>query len=453
MMRSAVPSVAWPPILTGQAATLASLIAQCEANERRSAGDIRRDQHTQLVKLATYAAQQSPFFRHRLDAAGLTPQDLGTPEGLSRLPVMTRRQLQQAGAALFCAVIPPSHLPQGELRSSGSTGEPVMVRKTALTQLFFQAMMMREHMWHKRDFSLPVLAIRGRVEGIQRIENWGPPTSFLYESAPFMALPAETPPAKIVRHMLDLRPGHLNTYPNILATILDHCAREGIRIDDVKHIWSIGETLKPELRDHAAAFFGAKIENDYSSNEMGIMALQCPDSGLLHEMAESVLLEVVDEQGRPCKNGERGRVVVTDLHNFATPLIRYDIGDVAERGGPCSCGRGLSTLNFIVGRKRSLAVKPDGVRHLPVLIPTHLAQLAAIPIFQVQVIQHALDDIETRLVAQGRLNAEEETKVAGHIRTALGYDFPVRFTYFEGRLPRPENGKFEDFISHLSPPD
>ena len=57
-------------------------------------------------------------------------------------------------------------------------------------------------------------------------------------------------------------------------------------------------------------------------------------------MAENLIVEIVDDKGAPCASGEIGRVIVTDLHNFATPLMRYDIGDYAEVAAPCLCGGG-----------------------------------------------------------------------------------------------------------------
>jgi phenylacetate-CoA ligase len=77
------------------------------------------------------------------------------------------------------------------------------------------------------------------------------------------------------------------------------------------------------------------------------MALQCPDHPHYHVLAENCLLELLDAAGRPAR---AGRVVVTPLHNFATPLLRYDLGDEAEFGPPCACGRALPVLTRISRR-------------------------------------------------------------------------------------------------------
>jgi phenylacetate-CoA ligase len=69
--------------------------------------------------------------------------------------------------------------------------------------------------------------------------------------------------------------------------------------------------------------------------------------------SEAIIVEVVDDQGRPCRDGEIGRVVATPLFNLAGPLIRYEIGDYAE-AGTCECGRALPTLKRVAPKREML---------------------------------------------------------------------------------------------------
>src|SRR5262249_57510260 len=101
--------------------------------------------------------------------------------------------------------------------------------------------------------------------------------------------------------------------------------------------------------------------------------------------SENLLLEVLDERGRPCGPGETGRVVVTTLHNFAMPLIRYAIGDYATVGPPCPCGRGLPVLTRIMGRARNMLTLPDGKQIWPYFAGENLSGLA--PTRQYQLVQ------------------------------------------------------------------
>lgn len=428
------------------AAQLASLLKQFDAFQWLSGEDIIKRQYASLAMLAAHAARTSPYFRQRLENAGMTATDLASPEGLSRLPLLTRHELQTA-QGVHSQEVPMAHLPLAEAKSSGSTGQPVVIKKTALNQLIWDANMMREHSWHKRDFSGRILTIRATTTAPVRQEGWGNPVDLLYPSGPLLGVPVTYSAQKIIDSMLEFKPQHVVIYPNTLEAIVSLCEKERIAIAGIEHIWSIGETLKPKLRQRASALFGASIEDDYSSQETGIMALQCPLSGLYHVMAESIILEVLDDKGKACREGDIGKIVVTDLYNYATPMIRYDIGDYAEVGGICPCGRGLPTLKCIKGRSRNLAVKPDGSRHWP---PLSLAILrSGVQIRQFQIVQHSLEKIEARLVPEKPLSEAEEQSLVKSLQNALDYPFSIHFTYFNERIPLAANGKFEDFISHV----
>jgi phenylacetate-CoA ligase len=109
-----------------------------------------------------------------------------------------------------------------------------------------------------------------------------------------------------------------------------------------------------------ASKWGARCLDHYSSKEAGQMAYSCPAGHGLHISAESVLVEIVDANGGPVPHGEEGRVVVTPLVSTAQPLIRYDQGDIARFGEPCSCGRGLPVIAGISGRTLAIFRHPDG---------------------------------------------------------------------------------------------
>jgi phenylacetate-coenzyme A ligase PaaK-like adenylate-forming protein len=159
--------------------------------------------------------------------------------------------------------------------------------------------------------------------------------------------------------------------------------------------------------------------------------------------SQHAIVEVLDEEGRPCEPGHKGRVVVTDLHNFAIPLIRYDIGDYAEPGQPCTFGRGLPTLALLYGRQRSLILMPDegGTGRLWDSIASALA-----PIRQYQFFQTGRKEIEVRLSVERPLSGSEQETLAAHIRGSLGYPFRLTFVYFDGTIAREARGKFEEFI-------
>jgi len=448
-MRSSVPGIEWPPVAAGAAAPLAALVQQLDQSQWLSRAAIEERQFRQLAILARHAAQCSDGFKARLEEAGLTAADLATPDGLAKLPVLSRRRVQQLGDRLYCSRTPKAHGAIGTTTTSGSTGEPVVVRRTGISQLDWMAMTLREHLWHARDFGGRLAAIRANIDSYVEQDDWGHPASLLFRTGPSIAMPITADVRQHIAWLTRFGPDNLLVYPNALAAITRHVRDHAIRIPSLRHLRTIGETLSPNIRAEAAATFGAKVADIYSSQEMGCIALECPDHSGYHTMAEALIVEVLDEAGRPCGVGETGRVTITDLHNFATPLVRYDIGDYAEVGLPCECGRGLPTLSRILGRERNLIAMPDGTRHWPLV---GFAEFRAIaPVGQYQFIQHERDRIEVRLVVERPLTSAEETALRAHMQRALGHPFQLDFNYFEGALPKGAGGKFEEFVCRVAP--
>jgi phenylacetate-CoA ligase len=188
----------------------------------------------------------------------------------------------------------------------------------------------------------------------------------------------------------------------------------------------------------------------YTCEEAGYLALQCPVSGDYHVQSENIILEIVDEQGAPCPSGQIGQVLITSLHNFATPLIRYEVGDLAEFGEPCACGRGLPVIRRIHGRKRSRLRLPSGESLFPYL-GEHgdITRATGVKLKQFQCVQHSLEEVELKLVSERPLDAAEQATVGALMQRNLGHAFRIHFSFPE-EIPRGPTGKYEDFLSLIA---
>lgn len=448
--KSVIPGVLWPVVPDARAARLLALLWQFDRSERWPAEEILDHQLRQLSLILDHAWRHVPFYRERLDAAGWSAGLVPSLEQLRGIPALTRRDLQDGEISLRSTVVPQQLGNVQESRSSGSTGQPVLVLRTALDGLLWQANTLRDHQWHGRDLSLKLAAIRAVAAGVAdaplgaMTAGWGPASEALCDTGPaaLLSLGAhiDTQAAWLRRQA----PGYLLTYPSNLAALLDHFAATKEKLPGLRAAMTVGETVHPWLRQQCREVLGVDIEDVYSSQELGYIALQCPVSGQYHVMAESVLVEVLDADDRPCAPGETGRLVISSLHNQAMPLIRYEIGDYATVGKPCSCGRTLPTLERIAGRERNMLRLPGGGRRWPIIGPLPYRDIA--PVRRFQMIQHSLEDLEVRFVTDRVLSATEESRLARMITESLGHPFRIRFSRFEKELPRPASGKFEDFV-------
>lgn len=445
---SAFPIV--PPASEGQ---LLAALYQLELSQWWSPEELRESQFDQLRLLCTHADREIPFYRQRFQQAGIGDLSRLTAEKWQSMPILTRGDFQGKEGLISTAKLPPPYQVTGSIATSGSTGQPIRVSTTNLTQFLWNVFTLREHQWHDLDFSQKFAAIRylGQKEASYpngaTLANWGPPDSLLYQTGPCSVLDSKT---TTVAQQWDWftreQPAYLVTYPSILAELLKHSLETKQRPTNLREVRLFGEALDDDLRTLCGETWNILVTDTYSANETGPIAHQCPGHEHYHVQAENLLVEILNDQGQPCAPGEIGRVVLTTLHNFATPLIRYSIGDYAEAGTACPCGRGLPVLRRILGRTRNLLTLPTGEKRWPNLSWGKLVRVA--PIIQYQLIQKTREHIEARFVVREKVTAEQETEMRETLRQTLGETFEITFAYPDS-IERSPAGKFEDFKSEL----
>lgn len=426
-----------------------AVLCQLQMSERWPAERIRAAQGLQLAALLEHAVRTIPLQAQRLQLrnAGSIERAAHDPERWRELPLLTREEVRAHGMDLRSDNFSPTHGRTHVKKTSGSTGQPVEVLRTDVTQRMWEAVALRDHVWRQRDARLPSAVIRALTPAAPppaglKYDTWGYPYDRLWQTGPSYIMDMVADVKEHADWLRRVQPGYLLTYPTIAAALLENFAAHGA--PPIKEIICVGEPISAALATSARDVLGAQIGANYTSNEVGYMALLCPDCSQYHVQSEAVLLEVLDERGAQCAPGEVGRVVVTDLHNFAMPLIRYEVGDYAEVGEACAGGRTLPSLRRILGRRRNMLLHPDGKRHWPV---TGFARYhEAAPIRQYQIVQHTRQEIEVRLVADGELTSAQLAALSAIILTALGYPFTLRFTQHTDRLDRGSGGKFEEFL-------
>jgi phenylacetate-CoA ligase len=425
-------------------AMLLALSWQLERSEWWSPDELARAQDVQRRALLAHAATTVPHYEH-LDR-----------DDWSSVPILTRDQLIAAGPRLLSRAYPAQHGATSEIMTSRSTGEPVRVRSTAVTMAMWHALTLREHLWHERDFSLRMALIRytgGEApppDGV-RVLGWGPATQALAPRAPMSILSLAATTDEQIAWLRREPPGYLLIYPSVLDGILRRLEATGEHLPPtLRHVQSIGEILAPELRARCLDVLGVPVVDTYSAEEVGYIAIECPSqTGLprpgYHVQAERHQVEILDDAGRPCEVGQTGRVVITDLHNFATPMLRYEIGDYAEVGAPCACGRGLPVLARIIGRRRNLLTYPDGRTVFPVfaIACRHAARYRAL-----QLVQPSIDTLVARVVPDGPFGDDSRAALVAALRTAFDHPFAVEVEVVD-ELSRSPIGKLEEFVSRI----
>jgi phenylacetate-CoA ligase len=442
---SAVPGIVWPAHPGPRDAVLLSLLFQLEQTQWLDAETLAARQRLQLALLLRHAFATTPYCAERWSNI-YDPARPITMEEFGKLPILTRRELQTSFEALTSRALPAAQGLAGEARSSGSTGMPVRVMKTQFNLQLWAATILREHLWFRRDLGTKLAVIRHAVERGEK-PSWGPPTDNLVATGSAAVLDVRSDVETQLRWLVEQQPAYLLTYPSLAEALARLSIARGVTISNLREVRTMGEVLSPEVRALCRSAWQVPVADAYSAEETGYLALQCPEHEHYHVQSENVLLEILDAQGRPCAPGEIGRVVVTVLHSFAMPLVRYALGDYAVLDEPCPCGRGLPVLRRIAGRARNMLVTARGEQFWPFFGSRGIAEIA--PVRQHQFVQTSLDLVEARLVCDAPLSRTQEALLVERIRARLPAGFSVRIAYVAD-IPRSASGKFEDFVSEVA---
>ena len=404
---------------------------------------LQQIEEQELVRLVRHHAEHTPWFANRLKEQNLAPSDLWTLKGLKKYRPFTKRDIQPAGDNFKSSHVPDVYKPLGHVHSSGSTGQPVTMDRTHINNVFWAAHTLRDHAWFKRDYKDKLAAIRANFNESELRANWGAPVAIIAkDNGTAYGIPVNWGTRQQLAELEKFQPNILIVHAGVLQAMVTIWEREGCKLTELKHIKQIGDTVHESLRERVKALLGLTLEDNYSSSEVGCIAIQCPESGLYHIMAENLIVEILDANGNDCKPGEVGRVVVTDLYNLAAPTIRYDLGDYAEVGSECTCGRHLPTLKRILGRERGMFVKEDGSHFWP---RGGGRGIKSFKIRQFQMIQHAVNDIEYRMVTDEPLTPEQEEEAIASIESVFGMPGTVRIVRYADAIPT-TNGKYEESI-------
>ncbi len=447
---SSVTGIQWPALPSPGGAARLAVLFELEQSQWWSEKKLRKHQFLQLRFLLKHCNDQVPYYKDIFK--NLLLSDSISQEQWLGIPLLTRNTVQANGSYLRAKVMPPGHGALSKQFTSGSTGKPVEVLGTDITKFFWNVFALRAHLWHQQDLNGSVSVIRrtedegAKLPSGQHYDNWGRATNGVIKTGPSSMLSIFTPISEQVKWLLKEQPNYLLTNPSVLQDLALYCRRENIKIPSLYEVHTISEALPEGLRELCKEVWDAKLVDVYSSIELGYLAIQCPQHEHYHIQSEGVLIEILDENGQPCAPGEVGRVIVTNLHNYATPLIRYELGDYAEVGELCDCGRGLPVIKRIQGRYRGMITLPTGERSWPDLGIVKLNTIA--PVQQFQVIQHSLADIEVKLVLPRPIREEERASLIALFHQTLRHPFNVTIVQVDN-IPRSAGGKYEEFISRL----
>jgi len=403
--------------------------------------EIERLQSERLREVVKHAYDNVKYYRNLFDRAGITPEGIETAADLFKIPITKKEDLQKTA---------PQDLLSDGLRAedcivkctSGSTGTPM--------RFFFSE--------KERDFQT-LLNLRIFYAGGFR----------LTDRTAYLINPHRFPKGKywfqnlgILRRyylsVFDTAEVHANVlrrinpdviygYPSNLILLALMIKERGIDNIRPKAVFSSAEALEQKPRALIASAMNTKVYDILGLVETGDIAWECPAQEGYHINSDAVLMEFLDEEDKPVKAGEPGRLVCTSLYAYTMPLIRYEAGDICVPSDKvCSCGRTLPMMESMKGRANDFIVLPDE----SIIASCFLVIImqAFHDVAQYRVIQENREGIIVQLVKGNGFNSQTVNKIKEDIEKVTQNKLKVDIALFNV-LPRDASGKIRTVISEI----
>jgi phenylacetate-coenzyme A ligase PaaK-like adenylate-forming protein len=407
---------------------------------------IRARQFSALRRIVRHAANTIPYYRTLFEQFGIDPVEIRTIEDLQVLPVLTKADIRREGPNLLSTGLSRAGLTRK--KTSGSTGVPLEVKLDPAGLQWKRACTLRADEWSGWQRGQRVAKVWGNPEfrqfGIRgRLRNW------LYERSVYLDTLQLTPETidRFARQIARQKPELIFGHAHSVFLLAEHIQNRQLPRYQPHGIITTAMVLHDWQRRRIEAVFGCPVTNRYGCEEVSLIACECSEHRGLHVNADSVLVETIAD-GRPARPGELGAIVVTDLSNFAMPLIRYQVGDMGVLSDrECLCGRGLPLLESIEGREADYVVTAAGQMISGISLTENFAVLVP-GVAQIQIVQEAVDGFLFRIVRDSAWGPASELKIAELVTERFGSATRSRCEFVDV-IPREPSGKYRFCISHV----
>ena len=381
-------------------------------------------QQQRLHQLLVYASQEVPFYRDWIQTHNLNPDFLT----LDQMPIVSKAIMRNEGIDRFSA----EHFPVKKRipsRSGGSTGEPFTFYETKLSYSVNMAAKLRS--WYQAGYHLGDLYMKitngkrtSKVKQLQDLMN-----NCIY--VPFYSITDN-----ILKSILDrieyTNPHFIRSYPSPLYLLARYRNNHPNYQFSPQHIMTTGSTLTKDYRNEIEKAFGCDIIDSYSC-EGTPNVYETPSHDGYNISGYYGIIEVLDDDNKPVVNGV-GRVVSTNLWNYAHPFVRYDTQDLVEVKG----GR----IIRIMGRQCETLVEANGTL-LTVHNFTHYFSDNFPSVDGWQVVKLKDGNIRFRLVVNKLFSPDDEQNIINHWSSCTGREISLEIV---DKLPLMSNNKHLSII-------
>lgn len=383
-------------------------------------------QNRRLTNLLRHAQARSSFWRKRL------PSRMINHGVMKYVPIQSRQDIATQVNLEGSLIATDGKTPVASYASTGSTGAPVKVYGVpengyytvirSLAQYFINNLSLAED----RVQIVPATSLaklQKKSLAVESTDSWAGPLSKVFRNGSAKKIIDQYDDRALMQELSKGRAGYLVCANRYVDIMLKHGGIEFIRQLGIKLWLHLNDYRDPEVVK-ALEGVGVQCLSNYSAGEVGPIAFECSRyQGYFHVAHTNVIVECDEQLTVPFDGASLGRLLVTHLHSYATPVIRYDIGDFGQLEQQCRCGHDGPTISRIFGRGKHFLRHPDG-NLLPFYLSTRtLLEIVDFKEFRVR--QERIDTITVEIGGRENITADEEATLRRYIIKATDPAFNI----------------------------
>jgi len=406
--------------------------------------ELEREQLARLKALVAYAYEQVPYYRELYRRNGVRPEAIRSFRDFQQVPFLTKEEVNNNLNSLISPEFSDRVKPDS---TGGSTGQPMRFFIDKSFHWWDAALEFRGRRWYGVSEGDKIAWVWGAARDMHIWSRKARLKAKIQQNRYLNAFDITDEKMKAFAEMLvRWRPEMFRAYASALSLFARYLKEHGITGIRPKLIETTAEKVTDPQRELLEEVFGCKVADWYTARELGTIGFQCPQGGM--HVCETRYLEVI-ANGKPAAPGELGEVVVTSLHQYAMPVIRYKIGDMAIYDPkPCPCGRGLPVLREVVGRIQDFLVTADGHFVHGGYFPHTFREWPEIKEYQVY--QPNKASLEVRIVCGKRVDSVWLERLRAEVQNRFGPGTRIVISIVDN-IPLTKAGKHRFIISDVKP--
>lgn len=414
---------------------------QLRKNQWLKTSELEELQAKKLRAMIKHAYENTEFYHKKLKDAGIIPEDIKNVDDLKKIPFTTKNELRDNLKTILArdTNINKCHI----VETSGSSGIQTKVVYDEDADDFSKAVNLRSHIENGLCIRDKWVVLRDEIEGhhepnkrwFQHLRIFNP-----------MQVSVFYPIDKQISIMRKFRPAVIGGYSSSIELLARAVEKNDIKDIKPNMIFGTSELLDNSTRKYINSIFNVDMIDHFGCIELNRTAWECSEHTGYHIDMDAVIMEFI-KNSETVSVGERGEIVYTGLYNYAMPLIRYKIEDIGiSSDEKCPCGRGLSLMKIIEGRKDSLIQTPDGRIFSPMVLTAIMEQMPYVK--QFKIIQYKKDSIRILIVRGDEFSQHVVDRIELKFKKVVGNDINIKVDIVDD-IPKDRSGKIRNVVSNV----